>query len=855
MTSAALGELLASYYNVHSMTDADAGALEKVVIDWVRDIARLPDTSSGYVTSGGTAATILACLCAREKHGITHENASRAVVYTTRYTHESVRKGMTCTGLDNVVYRTVGVQPNLRMDVQDLEEKINQDLRAGLRPFFVVGTIGTTCFGTIDPLAEIAETARRNNIWFHCDGAFGGFYLLDEDVRKTARGVDKVDSFSANAHKGLNMPFGSAVLIVRDGATLPTAIGNEAKNKKPKTYDGDAPYTAEGHTFESSRPFRAFPIWFSMSVLGEAAMKDCIREKVALARYCSERLKEIPNVILATQPDMATLGFRVSGPDGNARTDKLLNSVNNGGKVFMSTTYIDDDMYIRVCINNYYTKKEHIDLLCNLVCEELGYETKENSESWHFYHHDVETHDDILDWSNKVFQHLEEELKFQGRDEGHDQQSCDQPPWTGIPKYGRDISDVITEAANHLNKTVKNECNFRRAEGKPVYANCLGNFMMNLTNTYSGHSGSNIGASQLEKMLLTHFAVRFGLPATTRGWLNASGSTSTITAVIAAKEGYKKHCPDWENAVVYGTSVGLETMKKALRVIGLDTCQTRTVGRTRDLKMNTEELEQLIQQDKQDGLLPFILVGSLGSRDCGTIDPINEQADLANEHGLWFHLDASIGGSYMSSEEVQKKAHGTGRADSITMELEGALSQPFGLAMSLVRDGQLLARALCSGEKANYLKDRAMEGDSSYHYSFELSRPSRIIQVWFGLRMTGLTKTYYGLLLAQQRALKIYNGLRNLDEIQVGPKPDLPVVIFRLATRVEKFKAVPSHAITNESTRRLRFFLEEANIKSDMVTIDNLDYIRLSSGWFTLQEDQVDHLLNSVTMATKWVEC
>lgn len=221
----ALGDFIADVANNYPSQYCSPGALdlEQSLIRWMADLVGLPKTGSyisrtvfrsvnlyililslsagGDLTSGGSLATLCAIVTARESFKIRARDVHRMVVYMTEQTHSCVRKALHIAGLTECVVRCVALDDKLRMDPDALERSIFEDIDASLCPWIVVATAGTTCTGAVDPLHLIGQIAKKNNLWFHVDAAYGGFFLLTEHGRTVMCGIEQADTVVIDPHK------------------------------------------------------------------------------------------------------------------------------------------------------------------------------------------------------------------------------------------------------------------------------------------------------------------------------------------------------------------------------------------------------------------------------------------------------------------------------------------------------------------------------------------------------------------------------------------------------------------------------------------------------------------------------
>ena len=220
----ALAEFLARSANRFTglaATAPELAAMEHGVLRWLCRTFRLPETAGGLITTGGSMATLSAIVAARQDR--LGEDFSAGTLYLSARTHHSAAKAARIAGLPAAAVRVVPTTVDLRMDVAAASQMIAADRQAGRRPFLLVANAGSTDTGTIDPLGDLGRLAAREGLWFHVDGAYGGFFQLTRRGRAALSGVAAADSIVLDPHKGLFLPYGTGVLLVRDTAPLRAA--------------------------------------------------------------------------------------------------------------------------------------------------------------------------------------------------------------------------------------------------------------------------------------------------------------------------------------------------------------------------------------------------------------------------------------------------------------------------------------------------------------------------------------------------------------------------------------------------------------------------------------------------------
>ena len=221
---AALADFIANTVNRFTGVWMAAPALvqlEANALDWLRDWMGFPATTRGLFTTGGSMATFNAILCARERH--LGADIRRGVLYTSDQAHHSVLKSAKLAGIMPDRVRGIPCDGNYRLPLDELRQAVQADRAAGLVPFAVVSSAGTTNTGAVDPLDAIADLCAAESLWHHVDGAYGAFFQLDPSLRETLRGLSRADSLTLDPHKGMFLPYGTGALLVRDGAALRAA--------------------------------------------------------------------------------------------------------------------------------------------------------------------------------------------------------------------------------------------------------------------------------------------------------------------------------------------------------------------------------------------------------------------------------------------------------------------------------------------------------------------------------------------------------------------------------------------------------------------------------------------------------
>lgn len=374
----ALGDFLADVSNRYAgvfFGSPGAVRMEHLLVRWMADMVGYPATAAGTLLSGGSIANLACIVTARDAMGIRSRDVERAVIYLTNQVHHCVTKALRIGGLGEAIVRHVPMDAHFRMDVGALAGMIAADKADGLKPFLVVASTGTTDTGAVDPADQIADITEREGLWLHIDAAYGGFFLLTEEGRDVIRGLERSDSIVVDPHKGLFLPYGTGVAIVKEGRQLAES------HQYTATYLQDALHHQEEMSPadispELTRHFRGMRLWLPLKVHGLAAFRACIAEKIWLARYFWERLGEWKGMERGPYPDLSVVLYRYvpASGDADAFNEALIKRVHADGRVFLSSTRVNGKVYLRLACLSFRTHlstietcmamlKEHVEVL------------------------------------------------------------------------------------------------------------------------------------------------------------------------------------------------------------------------------------------------------------------------------------------------------------------------------------------------------------------------------------------------------------------------------------------------------------------------------------------------------------
>ena len=370
LVHSALADLVSNVLNRYlTVWEAAPGLvqLEADVIRWICGMFGYGAESGGYLSSGGSMANLSAVVAARtERLG---EDFLRGTLYTSAQAHHSVLKAAALAGFPPRNVRKIDVDEQFRIRVDSVERQIEADAADGYEPFLVVANAGSTDFGAVDPLATLADLCARRGLWLHVDAAYGGFFALTERGRAVFAGIERADSITLDPHKGLFLPYGTGCLVVKDVGTLYRAHSGTGDYMPHLQNDPDRPDFC-ALSPELSRGFRGLRVWLPMALVGVEAFRDALDEKLDLARWALDELKTIPGVEIVAEPQLSILAFRLAG--SRELNQRLLDAVNRRKRVFLSGTRLGDHFVLRICILNFRTHRDRMEMCLSDLREAIS---------------------------------------------------------------------------------------------------------------------------------------------------------------------------------------------------------------------------------------------------------------------------------------------------------------------------------------------------------------------------------------------------------------------------------------------------------------------------------------------------
>lgn len=381
-----LGDFLAAAVNpnVGAWTLSPAATeIESQTVRWIAELIGYPGDCGGLLVSGGNMANLVCLMAARaakagwdvREHGVAGGSGRTLRVYASVETHTWIQKATDLGGLGTAAIRWIPTDATQRMDVDALRQQIGADAAAGDVPCLAVGTAGSVSTGAVDPLGAIAAVCREYGVWFHVDGAYGGFAAAAADASDDLRALGLADSVAVDPHKWLYAPLEAGCALVRDPEALRAAFSYH-----PPYYHFDERATNYvDYGPQNSRGFRALKVWLALKQVGAAGYRQMIADDMRLARAMADAVGRHPELQLITQ-ELSITTFRYVPRDLGASVGEqpveqhldalnrvLLDRLQRGGETFVSNAVVAGRYVLRACIVNFHTQRADVEAVPEIV--------------------------------------------------------------------------------------------------------------------------------------------------------------------------------------------------------------------------------------------------------------------------------------------------------------------------------------------------------------------------------------------------------------------------------------------------------------------------------------------------------
>lgn len=368
---AAFADLLASTLNANLTAWRSAPAaveIERLTIDWIRQILGFNSEAGGLFVSGGSIANLAALAATRQtKIG----SLGRLCIYASTETHHSIAKAAALLGIGQENVRHIAVDESYKIRLDDLVAKIAADTAAGRQPFCVVANAGTVNTGAIDPLPEIREIANRHQLWMHVDGSYGAFALLAKSARRALAGLAQADSVALDPHKWLYLPVDVGCVIYRQPELARAAFTHEAEYTRIIGAEAEEAFAFWDYGPELSRRFRALKVWMLLKGVGLQSLGEAIENNLACAHHLDSLVRASDDFEMAAPVELSIFCFRHLPPqlkgEGpkkiDAYNERLLIALQHDGSSYLSNTTLAGRFALRGCVLNYRTTFQDMEML------------------------------------------------------------------------------------------------------------------------------------------------------------------------------------------------------------------------------------------------------------------------------------------------------------------------------------------------------------------------------------------------------------------------------------------------------------------------------------------------------------
>jgi aromatic-L-amino-acid decarboxylase len=358
-------------------TSPAATELETRVLDWLRQMVGLGDGFAGVIQDSASGATLAALLTARERalgfkgnaQGLTAHAPVR--VYASPQAHSSINKAVRIAGIGDANLVNVPVRgPHGSMDVEALERAIVEDRTAGFISAAIVACLGSTSIGACDDIAAISEVAHRHGLYLHVDAAWAGSAMICPEFRDLMRGAEHADSFVFNPHKWLFTNFDCTAHFVKDPKALTDTLGLRPAFLRTLGRDGLVDYNE--WSVPLGRRFRALKLWFVIRSYGVETLRTMIRRHVAWSQELAAQIDAHPDFELVTEPVLSLFTFRYTpagAQDLDALNARLLERINNDGRIYLTQTQHEDRFVIRFQVGQTSTSRDDVQVAWGVIRE------------------------------------------------------------------------------------------------------------------------------------------------------------------------------------------------------------------------------------------------------------------------------------------------------------------------------------------------------------------------------------------------------------------------------------------------------------------------------------------------------
>jgi aromatic-L-amino-acid decarboxylase len=369
-----LAELLTAGLGLNGMlwkTSPAFTELEQAMMNWFRQMVGLPENYWGIIYDTASTSSMHAIASAREQLNLGfrekgmagRSDIPRLRMYCSEQAHSSIEKGALTLGVGLEGIKKIPVNDKFEMVPGTLEEAVKEDLKNGWKPFCVIATVGTTSSTSVDPIEEIATICEKHKLWFHIDAAYAGVTALIPEMKWVTKGWDRSDSIVINPHKWMFTPMDLSVYFTRKPEVLKQAFSLVPEYLKTNK-DGEVENLMD-YGIQLGRRFRSLKLWFVIRYFGVEGLAERIKHHIDLAQEFSKWIDDEKYFERMAPVPFSTICFRYNPGNSteeelNALNEKLLETINSSGKIFLSHTKLNGKFAIRLTIGSIRHERIHI---------------------------------------------------------------------------------------------------------------------------------------------------------------------------------------------------------------------------------------------------------------------------------------------------------------------------------------------------------------------------------------------------------------------------------------------------------------------------------------------------------------
>ena len=357
-------------------TSPAATEIEEVMVDWLRQALGLREGFRGVIHDTATTATLSAVITMRDRvtnwdsiaDGMSGQPRMR--VYASAQTHSSVDKSVRLAGIgqNNLVKIPTDAEHGMLPDA--LDRAIRADQAKGFVPAGVVLCTGGTSIGACDPIAQCVEVAKAHDLYVHLDAAWAGSAMICPEFRELWQGSDGADSIVFNPHKWLGAQFDCSVQFLADPTEQIRSLGLRPDYLQTQGLDEITNFNE--WTVPLGRRFRALKLWFTLRAYGLEGLRQMIRNHVDWTRELAEAFRGTQNFRIVTEPRLGLFTFQLApeGRDASRMTERLLERINEDGRVYLTQTTHEEQFVIRVSVGSFHCTRDDV-LMVHSVASDL----------------------------------------------------------------------------------------------------------------------------------------------------------------------------------------------------------------------------------------------------------------------------------------------------------------------------------------------------------------------------------------------------------------------------------------------------------------------------------------------------